>query len=86
MDSSPLPIPAELRQALAASGGLPIQFEDPETHKLYLLVEQTDALDDEYFRAEIEKGLADIEAGRFAPWDIEATLAEARRRLAQSRQ
>jgi hypothetical protein len=84
MASEPLPLPAELCQALDASGGLPIRFEHPETHELFILqpapVEMT--LDEDYINRELEKGLADIDAGRVAPWDVEAFLAEAHRRYA----
>ncbi len=34
----------EQRQAIAASGGLPIQIEDPDTHKIYVLLEQPQGL------------------------------------------
>ena len=71
-------------EALAASGGLPIHVEDPDTHKLYVLVErpQDAPLDDEYIRGELAKGLAAIEAGERVPWDPERIKQEGRRRLA----
>jgi predicted transcriptional regulator len=77
----------EMRQALDASGGLPIQVEDPLTRQIYLLVEQEIevTLDEEYVRRELDKGLADIDAGRVAPWDVEEFLAEAHRRHAERR-
>jgi hypothetical protein len=87
MDSEPLPLPVEFRHALDASGGLPLRFEDPETHELYILqsapVEIT--LDEEYINRELEKGLADIEAGRVVPWDPERIKEEGRRMLAERR-
>lgn len=84
MATEPLPLPAELRHALDANGGLPLRFEDPETHELYVLqcepVEFT--LDEEYVARELAKGLADIEAGRVVPWDPERIKREGRRLLA----
>jgi hypothetical protein len=74
----------EQRQAIALSGGLPVQVEDPDTHKLYVIVEhQADTpLDKEYIRDELEKGLAAIEAGQRVAWDPERIKEEGRRRLA----
>jgi hypothetical protein len=40
-------------------------------------------VDDEYIRRRIEEGLADVEAGRVAPWDVETFLTEAHRRNAE---
>ena len=74
----------EQRQAIAASGGLPVQVEDPDTHKLYVIVEQREGepLDDAYIRRELEKGLAALEAGERVPWDPDRIKREGRRRLA----
>jgi hypothetical protein len=74
----------EQQQAIAASGGLPVQVEDPDTHKLYVIVEHkgTEQLDDEYIRHELEKGLAALEAGERVAWDPERIKQEGRRRLA----
>ncbi len=84
MEIQPLPLPPEFRAALDANGGLPIHFEDPETHERYVLQETPVeiTLDEDFINEELAKGLADFEAGRFGPWDIEATLAEAHRRHA----
>lgn len=88
VSASPMPLPPEMRQAIAANGGVPLQLEDPETRQLYLLVEQPVeiTLDEEYIQRELDRGLADFDAGRCAPWDIEAMLAEAHRRHAQKNQ
>lgn len=77
----------EQREALAASGGLPVHVEDPDTHKLYVLVEQPqdEVLDEEYIRNELTKGLAAIEADDRVPWDPEHIKQEGRRRLAARR-
>ena len=74
----------EQRDAIAASGGLPVSVEDPETHKLYVLVAQPNdvTVDDEYIRNELAKGLAALEAGERVPWDPERIKQEGRRRLA----
>ena len=74
----------EQREALAASGGLPVHVEDPDTHKLYVLVEhpQGAPVDDQYIRNELTMGLAAIEAGERTPWDPERIKQEGRRRLA----
>jgi hypothetical protein len=72
----------EQREAIVASGGLPIHIEDPETHKLYVLLEQSAAIDDSYIRDELAKGIAEIEAGERVEWDPERVKLEGRRRLA----
>jgi hypothetical protein len=88
MDLSLPFITPEMRAALAASGGAPIQVQDPETLQVYVVSQQPVeiSLDDEYIQRAIEEGIADIEAGRVAPWDLEAFLAEAHRRFAEENQ
>jgi hypothetical protein len=85
MDIQPLSLPPEFRQALEASGGLPLYFEDPETHERFVLqqgpVEIT--LDEEYIAKCLDEGLADIEAGRVVPWDPERIKELGRQRLAE---
>jgi hypothetical protein len=70
-------------QAIAANGGVPIQLEDPDTHKVYLLLEQSPGatLDDEFIREELSKGIAALEAGERRAWDPERIKQEGRRRL-----
>ena len=78
-------VEVEQRQAIAASGGLPIQFEDPETHKLYVLIEQRQDLslmDEDYIRDEVSKGIAALDAGQRIAWDPERIKQEGRRRFA----
>lgn len=74
-----------MSQAIAANGGVPPLFEDPATLQVYRLVEEPVevTLDEEYIREELAKGMADFDAGRYGPWDIEATIAEARRLRAE---
>jgi hypothetical protein len=71
-------------QAIAANGGLPIQFEDPDTHKLYVLVEPSAgiSLNDDHVREELSRGIASIEAGERMTWDPQRIKQEGRRRLA----
>jgi hypothetical protein len=78
----------EMRAALQASGGAPIHIQDPETLRVYVVSERPVeiTLDEDYIRRLIDEGLADVDAGRVAPWDIEATIAEAKRRHAENRQ
>jgi hypothetical protein len=83
MDAQPIPLPPEISRLIAENGGVPPLVEDPETEQVYRLVEAQPSdftLDEEYIRQEVEKGIADIEAGRLKPWDMEEFLAEAHRR------
>jgi hypothetical protein len=85
MDAQPLPLPPEFRHALAANGGQPLFFEDPATLRLYKLAEAplNTTLDEEYINKKLDEAIADVEAGRVAPWDVEAFLGEAHRRFAE---
>jgi hypothetical protein len=88
MDFQPVPLPPEITRIIAANGGVPPLFEDPETLQVYRLVEAQPSdldLDEEYIRQEVAKGIADYEAGRYAPWDVEEFLAEAHRRYAEGK-
>lgn len=71
-------------QAIAASGGLPIQFEDPQTHKLYVVVTppETLALDDAYVNAELAKGLAALDDGDRHAWNPQGIKNQGRQKLA----
>jgi hypothetical protein len=77
-----LQLTPEQCQAIAASGGLPIHVEDPDTHKLYVLVEhpQNAPLDQAYIDKELAKGIAAIEAGELIAWDPERIKLEGRKR------
>ena len=74
----------EQRHAIAASGGLPVQFEDPDTHKMYVLLEKPQdlALDNDYIRDELSKGIEALEAGERVAWDPERIKQEGRGRSA----
>jgi len=84
METSLPQLTPEQQQAIATSGGLPVQLEDPSTHKLYVLLEQSNqnVLDDDYVREALSKGIAAVERGDYRKWDPEETKAEGRRRLA----
>jgi hypothetical protein len=84
MQTSYLQLTPEQRQAIAANDGLPIRFEDPETHKLYVLIEQPPdlSLDEAYIRDEVANGIAALDAGQRIAWDPERIKQEGRRRLA----
>jgi hypothetical protein len=73
----------EQRQAIGASGGLPILVEDPHTHKTYVLVEQPQglALEGEYIEGELSKGIASPKADRRIVWDSEGIKQDGRRRI-----
>jgi hypothetical protein len=87
MDAQPIPLPPEISRLIAANGGVPPLVEDPETEQVYRLIEAQPSdlnLDEEYIRQEVEKGIADIEAGRIKPWNIDEFLVEAHRRHSEA--
>ncbi len=75
----------EQRQALAESPSQSFEFEDQETQKVYLVLEQgtLSTLDDAYIRARLEEGFAAIERGEEEEWDGDSIKAEGRRILQQ---
>jgi hypothetical protein len=75
----------EQLEVVAASGGLPVHLEDPETHKIYVLVERPEGrvLNDDYIRDQLSKGIAALEAGQRVSWDPERVKRDGRERLAQ---
>lgn len=67
--------------AIHAGGGI-ARMEDPQTNRVYLLIEQPSTpptLDDEYVRQKIEEAYAE---GEFVPLDMAAIKAEFHRRQA----
>ena len=74
-------ITPEQRQAIVASGGLPVQVEDPETNKVYVLVEQSLTLDHDDIRDQLTKGVDAIEAGGRVEWNPERIKQVGRERL-----
>lgn len=83
MESEPLAIPAALR-ALVDSGHGTAEVVDPETNRVFLVTEMTDAavqLSDEYIREKLEEGRTDLREGRVSKLNAtEEILAEARKR------
>lgn len=88
MESQPVPLPPEITRLIAANGGVPPLVEDLDTAQVYRLVAAQPGepeLDEQYIREEVAKGIADYEAGRYAPWNIEEFLAEAHRRFDEAK-
>ncbi len=77
---------SEMRQALQSHPGEPVEILDDETQSVYLLIdrEHLSKLWDEMVRRELQLGFDAIDRGEVAELDIEATIAEARRRHAES--
>lgn len=79
-----IPLTPELTAAVHAGGGF-AQVEDPNTHRVYFVIEQTSprnqteplAIDDDYVREKIAEAYAD---GEFEPLDMAAIKAEFHRR------
>jgi hypothetical protein len=79
-----IPLTPELTAAVHAGGGF-AQVEDPNTHRVYFLIEQTvltkqaapPTIDDNYVREKIAEAYAD---GEFEPLDMAAIKAEFHRR------
>jgi len=72
----------EMRQALLESPDRPLQIEDDQTQKVYLLVPQEDFQHwmDVELRRELQVGFDQADAGDVTDWDVEALLREARTR------
>ncbi|MFI4848848.1 hypothetical protein V6x_23350 [Gimesia chilikensis] len=72
----------EMRQALLESPDRPLQIEDDQTQKVYLLVPQDDFQHwmDAELRRELQIGFDQADAGDVTDWDVEALLREARTR------
>jgi hypothetical protein len=60
------------------------RVEDPKTHRVYFLIEQTEAptISDDYVRHKIDEAYAD---GDLGPLDMNVIKAELRRRLSVSK-
>jgi hypothetical protein len=80
MDASfQAPLTPDQVAAIHAGGGF-ARMEDPQTHRVYYLIEQQPeppALDDEYVREKINEAYAE---GEFVPLDMAAIKAEFQRR------
>lgn len=73
----------EMREALRQQPGGVIEIEDDRTQKGYLLVdpEAFGKLVDETLRQALQLGLDQSDRGQSEPWDAEAFLADAHRRI-----
>jgi hypothetical protein len=79
MESSlPAPLTPDQIAAVQAGGGF-ARFEDPTTHRVYFVVEQSEpsTLDDDYVRQKIAEA---YDAGGYGPLDMAAVKAEFQRR------
>jgi len=85
MDTVTLQLSPELRHALQLNGGGPLQIQDAETEKVYLLVEQgiVSDIDDEEMRDLIQEALDDEARGDVAPFDMEEIKRKGREILAR---
>jgi hypothetical protein len=81
MDPTLPAITSEMKSALAASGGAPIQVQDPDTLQVYVVSEQPIevTLDEEYIRQGLQIARDQFARNEFSEWDVEATIAEAER-------
>lgn len=82
METSPLQLTPEQRQALAARPGEPVHIADEATQKVYLLVEEgaVPTLDEEYIRRGLEVARGQIARDEVSTAPIHAVIAEAQRR------
>ena len=81
MDASfQVPLTPEQIAAVQAGDGF-ARVEDPQTHRVYFLIEQAEpvTLDDDYFREKVEEAYA---SGGLEPLDMAAVKTEFRRRQA----
>lgn len=85
MERAHISLPPELRIALDAQGGQPLQIWDGENQKLYLLIEEADLrpIDDDDIRLLLQEALDDEARGDYGPLDMEEIKREGRRILAQ---
>ena len=83
MDFLQGPLTSEQLAAVQAGDGVS-RVEDPNTHRVYLLIEQSVSpmIDDEYVRAKIEEAYAE---GDFAALDMQTIKAEFLRRQIEKR-
>jgi hypothetical protein len=78
-------ITPEIQAALQASGGDPIHVQDPETLRVYTITQQPIevTLDDEYIRQGLQVARDQFSRSEFSEWDVQATIAEAKRRYVE---
>ena len=72
----------EQREAILADPDSPIEIEDEQTRRTYVLVSKDGfrRMVDDALRRELQIGFDQADTGDAADWDIEEILAEAHRR------
>lgn len=77
-------IPENIRQALHQQQGKPLEVEDEQTRKLYVIVEKEEfrKMVDDQLRQQLQIGFDQADSGDVAEWDVEEVLGEAHRRHA----
>jgi hypothetical protein len=85
MDPTLPAITPEMRNALKASGGSPIQLQDLLTKKVYWMAKQPThpSLDEEFIRAGLQIALDQYARGEFDDWNNDRVIAEAERLYAE---
>jgi hypothetical protein len=66
----------EMRAAVAAQPGRPVEIEDEATQRVYLLIDRNDAKQilDRWILDELDLAEADIAAGRVSDWNRDAMI------------
>lgn len=69
----------EMRAALAAHPGEPIEVEDEQTQRVYVLIERDHAREqlDHWIIGQLAVAEADVAAGRIVAWDKPSLMAKA---------
>lgn len=82
-DSLPSLTPEQIA-AVAAGDGF-AYWEDPKTHRMYLIVDESvaPAFRDEYVRVKIAEADAEFARGEGEPWNLEAMKTQLRDRYAK---
>ena len=75
----------EQREAIVSGHGAPIEVEDEQSRRVYILVARDDfsRLVDAELRRELQIGFDQADRGDVADWNVEEILAEAHRRHSQ---
>lgn len=71
----------ELREALHRHPGQPVEVEDEQTHRVYVIVarEEFRQMIDEELRRQLQIGIDQADAGDVAAWDAEEFRGRMRR-------
>ena len=76
----------EMRAALAQHPGQPVEVEDDQSQKRYILVDAQNgrALAEQWIREQLQVGLDAADRGEIVPFDPDAITARGRERLDSS--